>query len=128
MLPWPWVRWWGFCLHAVDAGVALAQHLDKLGASLALLHFHAGVAEFADVGRAQQNLGFLVDDHFVVVFRAQAGGKDRPAVFGRIQSGQEVVGEASADLRFIGVGVELRMAVEQTMGGVAAIFVHGGEH
>ena len=96
--------------------------------AFALVDLHVGVLELAAPGGAQPDLHLLVEDQLIVLGNVARQGKLRPAIFERDIASQVIRHQARAELRFVWIGKQFRVAIEHAMGRVAAIFVHGGDH
>src|SRR6267143_2672182 len=104
------------------------QELDEPLLAFIIRKVEWEISELAHVGRACAHLCLFVDDRAVVLRRRGREHEFGPAVFGRIQSAQMVLYGSGSDLRFEGINEELWMAVEQSLGGVTTVLVHGRDH
>ena len=116
-------------LHQVSPGAWPPLHeAHEGGRSLCIVELDGPIAKLARRWRLDPDLALLVDDRRVVPFGCAVQGKHRPAVFHGVEAGKVIGHVLRAGLRFEGVAEELGVPVEQALGRVPAVLVHGGDH
>src|SRR6266849_4081835 len=86
------------------------------------------MTELTDLRRARANLAFFVDDRAVILARGRVQPECGPTILQRKHRTEMVGNESGPELRLKWIDVQLRVAVQEPVRGVAAVLVHGSDH